>query len=340
MSTRPTRTTNPLPFIDLEPSRFEDLCLNLLYPMHPWKEIRHYGRGGGDGGIDIHAIEELEDGAHRNWFVQCRRYSKASKATLKTAVNDALAQCENVPDVLLVVVACNPTRKAQEGYQDHALSRGVETAMLWRASELEAKLYAERKDLLFTYFGVSMASESREREAMIRRNLALKRRMYRELRSSRAPAQGQLDRPWTRFDFKKVIVHSIDDEGYPERNDAVGGVYLWRGCEPFDFYHNGIELITGIEHGMNLGEDRWCLVPPAKNPPNNRIKMYRTECLPYRNIVDFDTIGDDYYGCPHFYCRYAEGGTPFETIQYRLISEGRYPLVLPVTQMVEYPEEQ
>src|SRR4051812_31319805 len=80
---KPTRTTNRIVFTHLAHERFEDLCLAMVYPLHPWIDIRHYGRSGGDGGVDILAEEGLEDGKNRQWYVQCRRYKTASKSTLR-----------------------------------------------------------------------------------------------------------------------------------------------------------------------------------------------------------------------------------------------------------------
>lgn len=54
----PTKTTNRLHFTDLEPLRFEDLCLNIIQRQKDWKDIRHYGRSGSDEGIDILGIDK------------------------------------------------------------------------------------------------------------------------------------------------------------------------------------------------------------------------------------------------------------------------------------------
>ena len=42
MTVKTTKTTNKLHFTDLDPIRFEDFCLALIYPLHPWADIRHY----------------------------------------------------------------------------------------------------------------------------------------------------------------------------------------------------------------------------------------------------------------------------------------------------------
>jgi len=62
MTIKTTKTTNRLHFTDLDPIRFEDFCLALIFPLHPWANIRHYGRLGDDGGIDIYAKESAKRG--------------------------------------------------------------------------------------------------------------------------------------------------------------------------------------------------------------------------------------------------------------------------------------
>jgi hypothetical protein len=145
-----------LHFADLDPIRFEDLCLGLVYPFRPWLEIRHYGRLGGDGGVDILAVEPVDHGGGRTWFIQCKRLGKATKVTLTKAVDDALNKSTSPPFALLVVLACDVTKEAQESFHLYATEKGVVTPILWTASTLEARLYGDRNDLLFAYFGISL----------------------------------------------------------------------------------------------------------------------------------------------------------------------------------------
>jgi hypothetical protein len=64
-------------------------------------------------------------------------------------------------------------------------------------------------------------------------------------------------------------------------------------------------------------------------------------CIPFRNIVEIDTMGDEYYAEPHIYCRFADAGAPYEEFRYRLLAEGRYPRLLeaalrvPLEQLLE-----
>ena len=316
-------------FTDLDPIRFEDFCLALIFPLHPWADIRHYGRLGDDGGIDIYAKERMEDGAERDWFVQCRRYKNAKKSTLTKAVDDALGKTASPPDVLLVVVACGVRRTSHDAYLKYASSKGVKTPLLWTASIIEARLHAERRDLLFTYFGISEAAEARRREATISRNIFIKKNLRKELLKNPKDIDWEKARnePHHKFESSEVIIHSVDDTTYPEVDVKGTGISGWFKLEIWNFYHNGLEFIVGIEYSIIDSEGRWSIIEYNESYDDikyDKIKMFVLARIPYRNIVDFDTIGDEFYPQPHLYCRFADGGAPYEGFRHILIS-GDYP---------------
>lgn len=340
MAATATRTTNRLHFTDLDPTRFEDLCLALIFPLHPWLDIRHYGRLGGDGGVDIYARERVEDGTDRDWFVQCRRYKRGTKATLTNAVDDALGKVGKPPDVLLVVVACDVRRSAHEAYVEYASDKGVGTPLLWTASTLEARLHAERRDLLFSYFGISEAREARYRENTISRNMALKRKLRKEL--LKGPKDVDWDKarthPPDKFHICEAIIHSIDDTMYPDTDAKSTGISGWFKLELWDFYHNGLEFVIGIDCGIVDENGRWAIIQydqPYDEKKFTKIKMFRVARIPFRNIVEVDTIGDEYYSQPHIYCRFADGGAPYEGFRYVLVGD-RYPWPMKPELQFEY----
>ena len=57
---KPSRTTNPLHFEDLEPHRFEDLVRQLIYEFRPWKSLEATGRSGSDEGFDVRGFEVVD----------------------------------------------------------------------------------------------------------------------------------------------------------------------------------------------------------------------------------------------------------------------------------------
>lgn len=330
MSANPTRTTNPIHFSDLDPIRFEDLCLALIYPLHPWEDIRHYGRQGSDEGVDIFAIENLEDGSQRRWIVQCKRYSKASKSHLTKAVDKALTDSSQAPEVFLIVISCDVSRAAHEGYENHAADKGIETPLIWTQSVLEAKLYSDRQDLLFTYFDVSQAPESRKRERRIKRNLAMKRRVRAELLTGSVEPQDVTKQPNKRFCSTEAIIHSIDDTEYPWTSDTPEGrISGWFKLEFWDTYFNGISFILGIRYVIISANGAWAIVSHGQEINEGRLvkkKAWHIGQIPYRNIVEIDRHGDEYYPFPHIYCRFANAGEPYENHLYRLIDQDHFTL--------------
>jgi hypothetical protein len=317
---RVTRTTNKLHFTDLDHARFEDLSVNLLYGSRTWEELQHHGRAGADGGTDVYGVE-LAAGVRRRWIAQCRRYGRASAATLKNAVDDALDGQPTVPDVLLVVVACDVSRSASDAFKKYATEKGVAMPLVWSASILEAMLYADRPDLLFSYFGVSQVGDLRRAEAATRRNVRLRKRMRRELgalkmqlhESNRVPGRGL----WG----LRAIVHSIDDTTYPKPDETSSiGPSGWFGVELYGFYHNGIEVLLGGSYaGAIFAQNgRWRLVDDDARVSSGEtpVTVLPLGRIPFRNIIAFDTEGDEYYNRTHLYCAYADAGMPYEGYRY------------------------
>lgn len=323
MKRRPSRTTNRLHFSDLDPVRFEDLCLSLIYPLHPWEDIRHYGRQGGDDGVDIFAVENLENGDRRKWIVQCKRYAKASRSDLVKAIDEAVPDSVSPPEVLLLIASCDISKVAHEAYEKYAFKKGVSTPLVWTQSILEAKLYSERQDLLFSYFGVSQASEARESERRIKRNLVMKRRVQRELLTESVSSREVLARPNQRFCSTEAIIHSIDDSEYPwVSEEPEGSISGWFKLEFWDTYFNGIEFILGIREIVIGKDEKWAIlshIDDVEGVDFFKSKVWHIGRIPYRNIVEIDSSGDEYYPFPHIYCRFADRGEPYEGHVYRLI---------------------
>lgn len=344
---KPTRTTNKIHFEDLHDRRFEDLCLQLVYRSNTWEDIYHDGRVGNDDGVDIRATELLQNGAKRNWFVQCRRYKKAAVAELKRAVDDTLEKTEIPPDILLVIVACDVSLKARTSYEKHARDKGITTPKLWTASLLEAKLYSDFPDLLFGFFGISLAQEKRKKELYVKRNLAMKRKVAKVLSGYRRK--------------QNIVIRSIDDESYPEIDEGdIGRISSWFKTEFDAIYHDGIEIIINInyiiiENEPILWDAKWSRIEPhslgiqsysAKTDSGETLIKYKWEekinmekfsimktyyvgRIPYCNIIEIDEDGDEYGGYPHFYCNFVVDGMPYSEFVYKVIQENHVGPVVP-----------
>ncbi len=153
-----TRTINQLHFEDLDPIRFEELILSMVYRMKKWDRIDHFGKKGSDSGIDIRTIEE----GNITHFFQCKRYLKMTNAMLKNIVDDYSLKNDTIPDYYVLVVSCSLTRKQIEFFEQYCEKNSFKNVIIWTKSILEAKLYAEYTDLLSSYFGIENYNEEQQ----------------------------------------------------------------------------------------------------------------------------------------------------------------------------------
>ena len=254
MSEKPTNTTNRIHFSDLDPLRFEDLCLSLSYRLRRWKRINHIGREGSDGGVDIQAEEEIENGYTRNWFIQCKRYEKFSNTNVDSVIETILSNYDS-PDTLLLIVSCDVSKKTTDYFMAKANDVGIKNPVLWTASILEAELFYKHHDLLFIFFGIDMNQEEHKKEESIRRNIKLKKEMLRDFTQ---PIDTK-KRGWTtidKFKHNNFIIRSIDDVYYPNYDFRENTISSWFKVEPFDFYYNGLEIILSVELAELIDNDK------------------------------------------------------------------------------------
>lgn len=323
MSTKPTTTTNRIHFSDLDALRFEDLCLCLSYRLKRWKRINHIGREGTDGGVDIQAEEEIENGYSRSWFIQCKRYEKFSNKNVDSVIDTILENYEK-PDTLFLIVSCDVSKRTTDYFMKKANEVGINNPVIWTASILEAELFYRHHDLLFIFFGIDMNQEERKKEESIRRNIKLKKNMLKDFTQ---PIDFK-KRNWTstdKFKDSNFIIHSIDDTFYPNFDIREYTISTWFKVEPFDFYYNGIEIILSIEYAELLESDECKILTyeEYKNKENSPdiIKVFKIGRIPFSMIVDYDIDGDEYYPYPHIYCNFGFNGQPYESFIYRVIIE-------------------
>lgn len=325
---KPTRTINKIHFDDLDPRRFEDFSLAIVYRLNRWHDIRHYGRSGSDDGIDIEAIQELENGLHKAWFIQCKRYIKMTKSDFKSIIDVILNKTSIIPDVILAVVSCDVSKINSDYFRDYAAQNGIKNALIWSSSIIETKLYSEHHDLLFSYFGVSLSANKRNRIATVRRNIKLKQQMRKDFIKLKIDPNETLKRPYKKFEHSEIIVRSIDDFLYPGIDDEAVGISSWFKVEMYNFYHNGIEVILSIKGVLINDDDEWDIVESNDQQRKDKYRSYKSfeiGRIPYENIIDYELDGDEYYKCPHVYVDFSNNGMPYEDIVYSLISHENDP---------------
>lgn len=164
MSTKATRTINPLHFEDLEPHRFEDLVRQVLHNFRDWHSLEATGRSGADDGIDIRGFEPMlfadeaegEGLEKRVWIIQCKRYNSMGPAAVRKIVANDLEQQPETPYGYMLVVSCTLSKKAYDAFRDEVSKFGVVDSLVWGKGELEDQLYKPvNHHLLPPFFGLT-----------------------------------------------------------------------------------------------------------------------------------------------------------------------------------------
>lgn len=310
-----TRTIGKLHFSDLDPLRFEMLCLDIIYRMRRWERIDHHGAAGSDDGVDIQGIEILENGKRVTHHFQCKRYERITAVQLRKFVNEYVAKNGDYrPEYYNIICGCDVSKKAYSSFEKCCAEMGFHEVSIWTSSVLEAKLYAEYHDLLFAFFGVNLSLERTDRVNALRRNIALKKRMQKDFFKPAAPGERREHRRDT-FICNELLVRSINDTSYPNVSDSG---YGWFKTEVYGWYHNGL-MVYVLPYGVNAKVK--CLKrtaePGSDNPEDYEIKDELLEtvgCIPYDKIIEYDLDGDEFYRCPHIYCDFERD--PYEEIRY------------------------
>lgn len=146
-----TRTINQLHFEDLDPIRFEELILSMVYRMRRWDKLDHFGKKGSDDGVDIRAVEKMENGKENVYYFQCKRYQKISNTDIRKIVDDYLEKNAFFPNFYVLVISCPLSKKQVEYFESYCSKHGFNTVTVWTSSVIEAKLYSEYQDLLFAF---------------------------------------------------------------------------------------------------------------------------------------------------------------------------------------------
>lgn len=319
-----TRTINKPHFDDLDATRFEMLVMNMVYRMRRWEHIEHFGAAGSDDGIDIQAVEVLENGKEVTHHYQCKRYEKITAADLKKIVIDYCKNNTDRPDYYYIVCGCSVSKKANDSFLKECSKNNFKTAIIWTASNLEAMLYADYHDLLFTFFGINLSDEYNNRVTAIRRNIALKKRMYKgfqktDMLKTEDPHKISKE-PWRKFRKSDMLIRSIYDKSYPEVDESDKYKTGWYKAEVFDWYHNGLMVFAfpySVDAIVKI-EKSLAIVDP-ENPDNYEtveIRLWKIGCIPFENIIDYDLDGDEFYRFPHLYCDFINGFDPYEKIVY------------------------
>lgn len=141
----------------------------------------------------------------------------------------------------------------------------------------------------------------------IKRKIALKQRMHKDfLKPHGCRNQEEFNKriryPMEKFNDSEVIIMSIYDTAYPYNTLLEKDFTGYFKAEIYNFYHNGLIVIIGIKE--------------IKVKSIGVINACKIGYLPFKNIIDYDYKGDEYYRKPILYCDFVNKHDPFEKIGY------------------------
>jgi hypothetical protein len=343
-----TKTLGPIHFEDLEPKRFEDLVRELIYDFKDWQSIEATGRGGSDDGFDIRAYErvsqpetEREDGEPAEddeaphpmegnlWMFQCKREAVIGPTKVAQIIDDGV-KADNPSYGYVLAAPANFSKKSFDVFRDELRKRGVMEFYLWGRAALEDMLHLPINDrILFTFFGISLATRRRSRVTDIRAIVARKNKLMRILG----------DEP----SHEPILVRDTKDTHYPHSDHYQDSdkKARWRVYKVIDLDPRGLILRVN-EHfayldlalrewdmtdALNLArpqeevrqEERgssrdlrerieafWHFLPRA-----NRATFVRNGLIRFEDIAVIDDKGDSDFKFPHIYVDFHETKGPF-----------------------------
>jgi len=340
-----TRTYGPIHFEDLDPHRFEDLIRELIYDFKDWQSIEATGRSGNDEGFDIRSYERVEvisrlqdenneeaEVVHpmegNLWMIQGKREKTIGPQKIKTILSDI--DPKNPPYGYILAAATNFSKESYDVFRDELRRKGVMEFYLWGKAELEDMLYLPKNDrILFTFFGISLASKRRIRATEIRSAISVKNRLFKAVGE-----EGKF--------HQSILIRDLKDTKYPYKSKYTDFKAKPRWKEYVAFSHHPLGLWCHVhEYFAYIDENKkeWDfteevdLVYREREDEDERQEVFKKRSLvsdfwdflprknkghfvidcivKYADIAIVDDKGDVYYNFPHIYVDFVGEMGPF-----------------------------
>lgn len=261
-----TKTINPLPFLSLEPKRFEDLIRSLVYDLKIWRQLEATGRLGNDSGFDIRGWEivsleeqeiepeEVEDQEERTpsytkdrlWLIQGKREKTITPKKMQGYLDDIFQENRGKLYGVIFVAACDFSKDTRDLFRARMIKEKVQEFSLWSGAELEDMLYQPKNDnLLFAFFGVSLQIRKKTIISKIKSKISIKAKAIKVF--------GSLERP----SYQQLLIRNPEDDQYPYK-DIIKDFDKNPRWIPAIFhrhYHSGI-IVKFREYHAYIGTDR------------------------------------------------------------------------------------
>ncbi len=286
----------------------ENLVCDMFNEMNQTSSFKRFGKSGHrQKGIDILSTE-------KDIVVQCKVKDSTRKAIL---VKKELL--EDIDKTVEIIVSHKPLIKFHTLYIVTTFSEHPDfdeyceslkdqrkldfNIVFWGWETIQRELVKLPKTIRAHYSSLIIQQHTKEQEVVNR--LDMKRRIERDF------ADWINYAPENRKKRSRMIIHSIDDTAYPEHVLNREGQYQWFAAEIKGRTHKGVEFYTSVREIYVDSNFNWSEMPPTGNAAFTRVKAFHVSLIAFEDIVDYDLKGDGHYLCPHFFCKFRYGGTPY-----------------------------
>ena len=320
---KPTKTTNPLHFEDLEAHRFEDLGMDVLKKMYQWKRLDPIGVMGSDDGIDLFGV----DVKGVPYYCQIKRYQKITPQDIRDIIIKIATGNEIGTNArLILIVACNPSKKAFDAFYEEAEKHGFQDPTILTGKKLESDLYSYYPDLLEQYFGIGKKTKNVSKAALIRKNMKLKKLAEQKLiveNVTELPISVRIREPWRCFIDNALMLLSSKAS---LSSDRYGNEGSWMKVCPWDMSEGGIKCYLMLYRHVvfNMSTHCWHLKAKDEKLQENEVELlcHVMGILPYYQIVEIEEY-DSYFRYSVIHCEAEDIMDAFSKLIYDFEDIGR-----------------
>ena len=294
---------------------FEDAICELFDNIEKTSTFKKFGRKGhNQKGIDIFSAE-------KNIAIQCkkkdlsRRDILLKKELLEDIEKDVKKILDNDLKINFDILYFTSTFKDNPEIDEYCevLKEELKTdfeIIYFGWDTLQSK-FMDYNSLLRKFWPKFIINED-NKELILKRNLGLKKRISKDF--SEWINYTQRDRKRR----SRMILRAYDASQYPTSNKPDDyGEYSWFAAEIKSLYYNGMEFIIGIETIQVYEDDSWDYAYQDTEITGELLSVIKIGQINFSDIVEYDIEGDDYYNCPHIFCKFRFEGLPFENVYYQ-----------------------
>jgi hypothetical protein len=293
---------------------FEDSICDLFDSLEKTKTFKKFGRKGhNQKGIDLFSSE-------KNIAIQCKKKDLSRKDILlkKELLDDIEKDLKKILnndlkikfDTLYFTSTFKDNPEIDEYCETLKEEFKTDFEIIYFGWDTLQSKFLEFNDLIKKYWPNFIIND--DKELTIKRKLNLKDKISKDF------SDWLNFRPENRKKRSRMILRSYNSEQYPITNNPDEfGEYSWFASEIKSLYHNGLEFITNIVTIEVFEDNSWDFPGNNKKSSGKLIGVMKVGQINFSDIVGYDIAGDEYYNCPHIYCKFRFKGLPFENIYYQ-----------------------